>query len=50
MVGLILYLVWKDSYPLRARSCGRGAAWGFGLVVASYILYTLAMGLLLAGI
>ena len=25
IVGLILYLVWKDEYPLRAKSCGRGA-------------------------
>ena len=25
VVGLILYLVWHDTMPLRARSCGRGA-------------------------
>ena len=29
VIGLILYLVWKDDTPLRARSCGRGAAVGF---------------------
>ena len=25
IVGLILYLVWKREYPLRANSCGTGA-------------------------
>ena len=25
LVGLILYLVWRAEYPLRARSCGKGA-------------------------
>ena len=25
VVGLILYLVWKDSMPMRARSGGKGA-------------------------
>ena len=26
LIGLILYLVWKDTMPLRARSCGIRAA------------------------
>lgn len=25
LVGLILYIVWRKDYPLRARSAGRGA-------------------------
>lgn len=25
ILGLILYLVWKDEYPLKAKSCGKGA-------------------------
>lgn len=25
IVGLILYLVWHDDYPKKARSCGKGA-------------------------
>lgn len=29
IVGLILYLVWKDKTPLRAKSCGKGALIGF---------------------
>lgn len=32
LVGLILYLVWKDTYPLRAKSCG---VWALtGLIVS----------------
>ena len=29
LVGLILFLVWKDQLPLRAKSCGKGALVGF---------------------
>ena len=29
IVGLILYLVWNDTMPMRARSCGKGAIIGF---------------------
>jgi hypothetical protein len=29
LAGLILYLVWKDQYPLRAKSAGKGALIGF---------------------
>lgn len=25
IVGLILFLIWKDEYPLRAKSTGKGA-------------------------
>lgn len=25
LLGLILYLIWKDEYPLKAKSCGKGA-------------------------
>ena len=28
VVGLILYLVWKNEYPLKAKSCGKGAIIG----------------------
>ena len=36
VVGLILYLVWRDQYPLKAKSCGKGALIG---VIAWPILY-----------
>lgn len=34
VLGLILYLVWKDDYPLKAKSCAKGAIIGviFGIV------------------
>lgn len=47
VVGLILFLVWRDEYPLRAKSCGKGALisvilsfvsgiiWGIIVVVAA---------------
>ena len=28
LIGLILWLVWKDTYPLKAKSCGKGALIG----------------------
>jgi len=28
IVGLILWLVWKDQTPLKAKSCGKGALIG----------------------
>lgn len=43
IVGLILYLVWNDTMPLKARSAGRGAIFGtiFG-AIAYVILMVLA--------
>jgi hypothetical protein len=44
IVGLILYLVWKSEYPLKARSCGKGAIIGaivgFVLSCLSVVLVT----------
>ncbi len=28
VVGLVLYLVWREQTPLRAKSAGKGALWG----------------------
>lgn len=39
VVGLILWLVWKDNLPLRAKSCGKGAIIGVIVEVAVVILY-----------
>lgn len=38
LLGLILYLVWKDQYPQRAKSCGKGAIIGVCLEVGLSIL------------
>ena len=29
LIGLILYLVWQNESPLKAKSCGKGALIGF---------------------
>ncbi len=29
IVGLILYLVWKEQYPIKAKGCGKWALIGF---------------------
>lgn len=38
IVGLILYLVWHTDYPLKAKSCGKGALIGFCVGMVSSIL------------
>ena len=39
IVGLILYLVWKDSMPMRAHSCGKGALISVIVYAAITVLY-----------
>ena len=39
VVGLVLYLVWKDQYPQRAKSCGIGALVSVILTVLIYVCY-----------
>lgn len=38
VVGLILYLVWKDTKPKTSKAAGVGALVGVGMVVVFYIL------------
>lgn len=38
LAGFVMYLVMRDDRPLRARSAGRGAAWGLGLTVVLLVL------------
>lgn len=38
LVGLILYLVWKNETPLRAKSAGKGALIGVIVQVILYII------------
>lgn len=44
LIGLILYLVWKDKTPLKARSCGKGALIGVIVSVVFYIFYAIIIG------
>ena len=38
IVGLILYIVWRNDYPLRAKSVGKGALAGVITVILLYVL------------
>lgn len=42
VIGLILYLVWKDQFPLRAKSAGKGALIG----VISYVVFVVLVYLI----
>jgi hypothetical protein len=42
LVGLILYLTWKDKTPLKAKSCGKGALVGVIISVVGGIIATCA--------
>ncbi|MDD4001136.1 MAG: zinc ribbon domain-containing protein, partial [Bacilli bacterium] len=44
LVGLILYLVWMKDYPLKAKSCGKGALIGFITNIALGICYGIVLG------
>ncbi len=35
LVGLVLYLVWKDDYPIRAKGCGK---WALISVIVEVVL------------
>ena len=45
IVGLILYLVWQDTYPLRAKSCGKGAIIGVVVEVVLGLLVGIIAGI-----
>lgn len=47
IVGLILYLVWKDNTPLKAKSAGKGALISVICSVVFYILYAIVIGLII---
>lgn len=43
IVGLIFYCIWKDQFPIRAKSCGK---WALINVLVTIALYILLYGLL----
>lgn len=47
LVGLILYLVNKDTAPLKAKSAGKGALIGFCVSIALSIIYGALVGSLI---
>jgi len=43
LIGLILYLVWHNDYPLKAKSVGKGALIGFIVSVVLSIILVVAI-------
>jgi hypothetical protein len=50
LVGLIVYLTQKDTYPIKANSAGKAALWGVGVSVVASILFTILGAAILASI
>lgn len=50
IVGLILYLVWMDQYPLKAKSCGKGALIGVITEVALVLLSVLLVSCVICNV
>ena len=48
IVGLIFYCIWKDQFPIRAKSCGKWALISVIVVVALYIILYGLMGGMIA--
>lgn len=48
LVGLILWVVWSDQYPLRSSSCKKGFLFGVLAYVVFIILYMLLIFYLIA--
>ena len=44
VAGLILYLIWKDNTPLKAKSAGKGALVSVILSVIFYVIYAIIIG------
>lgn len=49
IVGLILYLMNKDTYPKKAKSAGKGALIGFAVSLIFSIIYSVVIGSLVGG-
>ena len=50
LIGLILYLIWKDRTPLRAKSAGKGALAGVITSVSLSILTLVVYFVILSSI
>ena len=44
IAGLILYLIWKDNTPLKAKSAGKGALVSVIVSIVFYIIYAVVLG------
>ena len=50
IVGLILYLFFKEKSPMKARSAGKGALIGVGVGIALSIIYGVLIGSLIGSL
>ena len=50
IVGLILYLVWKDSTPLKAKSAGKGALVSVIVSIVLSVVYSVIIGALVSSV
>jgi uncharacterized membrane protein YvbJ len=41
ILGLILYLVWKDPMPIKAKGAGKAALWGFIVGIVLWIIWVI---------
>ena len=48
LLGLILYLIWKDEYPLKAKSCGKGALISVIVSVVVTLFYVIIIAIVAA--
>lgn len=48
LLGLILYLIWKDEYPLKAKSCGKGALISVIVSVVLTLFYAIIIAIVAA--
>lgn len=49
LLGLILYLIWHDNYPKKARSCGKGALIGVIVEAAAGIFFSVLVFIVFIG-
>ena len=49
LLGLILYLVWKDSKPQASKDCGKAALWGFIIGIVLWLISMVIFGAAVAG-
>ena len=47
IVGLILYIVNMNTYPLKAKSAGKGALIGFCVSIVLSIIYAVILGVII---
>lgn len=49
VVGLILYLIWKESAPKKAKNAGKGALISAIVSIVFYIIYAVVVGAAIGG-